>query len=302
MAINRAQLARQLEPGLNTIFGLEYKRYGEEWKEIFDIESSERAYEEDQAMMGFGAASVKAEGSGVTFDTTSELWTARYTMVTVATGFAITEEAQADNLYGNVGKKLARAMARSLQHSKEIRGASILNNGFDSNYVGGDGKELFATDHPLGGGGTLANELTTAADLSEAALEDACIAISRFVDDRGLPVMVKPVKLIIPNDLEFEAARILFSGQRVGTSDNDLNALKYRGSIPGGYSINRYLTDTDAWFIKTDCPDGLKHFRRQSVQTMTHGEFNTGNILYKGQERYAFGWTDPRCAFASAGA
>jgi Mu-like prophage major head subunit gpT len=302
MAINRAQLARQLEPGLNTVFGLEYNRYPEEWKNIFEIESSNRAFEEDQLMMGFGPAQLKAEGAGISFDSTSELWTARYTMVNIATGFSITEEAQDDNLYGNVGKKLARAMARSLQHSKEIRGANVLNNGFDSNFVGGDGKQLFATDHPLGKGGTLSNTLSTPADLSEAAIEDATIAIAGFVDDAGLPVMVMPKRLIVPKELNYEAQRILYSNGRVGTPDNDLNAIKELSAIPEGYSLNHYLTDPDAWFIITDCPDGLKHFKRMPVRTMTQGEFNTGNILYKGQERYAFGWTDPRCAYGSAGA
>lgn len=301
MAINRAQLRKQLEPGLNAVFGMAYRQYPEEWREAFMVENSDRAYEEDQLMTGFGAAAVKAEGAGVQFDNASEMWTARYDMVNIALAFSITEEAQDDNLYGNIGKKLSRALARSMQYTKEVRGANILNNGFDSNFTGGDGKELFATDHPLASGGTFANELATPADLSETSLEDICIGISGFVDDRGLPIMARAKKLIVPKELHFEAQRILYSDLRPGTADNDINAVKRSGSIPD-YCVNHYLTDTDAFFVTTDVPDGLKHFVRKSIRTSTEGEFNTGNILYKSSERYAFGWTDPRGAYASPGA
>lgn len=302
MAINRSQLRKQLEPGLNTLFGLEYKRYPEEWREMFSVESTERATEEDQLVAGFGAAPVKAEGAGVQFDTASEAWTALYTMITVALAFSITEEAQDDNLYGNIGRKYTKSLVRSLQYTKEVRGANIFNYGFNSSYKGGDQKELFATDHPLAGGGTFANELQTPADLSETALEDASIAIAGFVDERGIPMMVQARKLVVAKENTFEADRLLFTDHRVGTSDNDINSIKHRGVIPEGFVVNHYLTDPDAWFILTDCPDGLKHFVRRPVRTMTEGEFNTGNILYKASERYAFGWTDPRGAFGSAGA
>lgn len=301
MAINRSQMRKQLEPGLNTIFGLAYRQYPDEWKELFAVETTERSTEEDQLVMGFGAAAIKAEGAGIMFDTASEVWTARYDMLTIALGFSITEEAQDDNLYGNVAKKYTRALARSLQYKKEVMGANIFNNGFNTSYTGGDGKALFATDHPLAGGGTFANKLVTPADLSETALEDVDIAIAGFVDERGLPMMIKPKKLHIPKELTHEAERLLYTDNRVGTADNDINSIKRRGMLEG-YSVNHYFTDPDAWFVSTDCPDGLKHFVRQPVRTKTEGEFNTGNILYKASERYAFGWTDPRGGFASEGA
>jgi hypothetical protein len=302
MAINRAQLRKQLEPGLNTIFGLEYKRLPEQWKELFEMDSSNRAFEEDQLMSGFGAAAIKAEGSGIQYDTASEAWTARYTMQTVGLAFSITEEAQDDNLYGNIGKKYTKALVRSLKHKKEILGANIFNNAFNSSYTGGDAKELLATDHPLAGGGTFANELATPADLSETALEDAYIAICGFVDERGIPQMIRPKSLVIPKELVFEAERLLNTTGRVGTADNDINALKSTGVIPGAPIVNNYLTDTDAWFILTDCMDGLKHFNRRSIRTKMDTEFNTGDFKYKADERYAFGWTDPRGIFGSAGA
>lgn len=302
MPITRSQLRKQLEPGLNTLFGLEYKQFPEEWTEIFDVESSNRAFEEDQLMSGFGAAAIKQEGAGVQFDTAAEVWTARYVMQTVALAFSITEEAQDDNLYGNIARKYTKALVRSLKYKKEVLGANILNNAFDSNYTGGDGVELLATNHPLSGGGTFSNELATPADLSETALEDATIAIRGFVDERGIPMMVKPKKLIIAPENMHEASRLLYSDKRVGTGDNDINSIRKNGSIPEGFVVNDYLTDPDAWFIKTDCMDGLKHFKRRPVRTKTEGEFNTGNILYKASERYAFGWTDPRGLYGSAGA
>lgn len=302
MAINRNQFRKLLEPGLNTVFGLDYRRHPEEWRDIFDVETSQKAFEEDVMISGFGAAAVKAEGAGVSYDTAAQVWTARYVAETIALAFSITDEAIKDNLYGNIGSKYAKALARSLIHTKEIKGAAILNNGFNSNYKGGDGKELFATDHPLAGGGTFANELATPADLSEAALEDAIIAIAGFVDERGIPVSVMPRKLIIPTALQFEAQRLLYSDGRPGTNDNDLNAIKKLGMFPEGVKVNRRLTDPDAWFIKTDCPDGLKHIVREGVSTKTEPEFNTGNFRYKASERYVFGWTDPRGGFASAGA
>ena len=302
MAINRTLFRKQLEPGLNVVFGLDYKRYKEEWREFMDTETSVKAFEEDVLVSGFGAAPVKAEGAGVQYDTAKEVWTARYTHETVALAFSITHEAIKDNLYGNLGTKYARALARSLIHTKEVKAANILNRGFNSSYTGGDGKELFATDHPLDGGGTFQNELTTGADLSETALEDACIEIAGFVDERGIPVSVMPRKLIIPRQLQFEAQRILYSDLRSGTPDNDTNAMKDMGMFPEGFAVVRRLTDPDAWFIKTDCPDGLKHISREGVQTSTEVEFNSANFRYKAMERYINGWTDPRGAFGSPGA
>lgn len=302
MAMNRNQFRKQLSPGLNTVFGMEYVRYPEEWRNIFMVENSEKAFEEDVLMSGFGNASVKAEGAGVDFDNGQEAWTARYNHETIALAYSMTLEARMDNLYGNIGNKFSKALARSLQNTKEVKGANILNYAFTAANAFGDGKELCATDHPLTGGGTFANELITPADLSETSLEDATIAISQFVDERGLPVQVSGKKLIIPTQLQFEAQRILYSDLRVSTADNDTNALKDMGILPGGYSINHRLTDPDAWFIITDCPDGLKHFVRMAVSTSTENEFNTGNFLFKAMERYAFGATDPRGIFGTPGA
>lgn len=300
--LNRAQFKKQLQEGLNTNFGLEYKRYPEEWRMIFDVENSSKAYEEDQLLSGFGAAVVKAEGSAVSYDEGSEAWTARYTAETIALAFAITEEAEEDGLYGSLGAKYARALARSMRHTKEIKGASIFNNGFSSSYAGGDGKELFATDHPLEGGGTFANELSTAADLSEASLEDAVNGIEAFVDERGIPIAAMARKLIVPTGLQFTAHRILKSTLRSGTGDNDINAMKSMGLFPDGVVKNHRLTDSDAWFIKTDVPDGLKHFKRKGIKRKVEGDFETGNMRYRARERYVFGWTDPRGAFGSPGA
>lgn len=302
MVMNRNQFRRQLQEGLNTVFGLEYRRYPEEWRAIFDIESSDKAYEEDLLVSGFGAAPVKSEGAGVAYDSGQEAWVARYVHETIALAFAVTEEAEEDGLYGKIGAKYARALAKSLQHTKEVKGANILNNGFSSSYLGGDGKPLFATDHPLVGGGTLSNKLSTAADLSETALEDAIIAISKFTDERGIPMAVRAQKLIIPVELSFDATRILRSELRPGTGDNDINALRRKGVLPGGIVENHRLTDADAWYLKTDASDGLKHFRRKAVSRGVEGDFETGNMRYKARERYSFGWTDPRGAFASEGA
>jgi len=300
MAMNRAQFKKNLQDGLNTVFGLEYRRYPEEWKAMFDVETSGKSFEEDVLMSGFGAAPVKAEGAGVAYDAGSEEWTARYTHETIALAFSITEEAEEDGLYGSLGNKYSRALARSMVHTKEIKGANIFNNGFDSNYTGGDGVELFSTAHPLANGGTFANELTTPADISETALEDAVIAIHKFVDERGIPVAYQARKICVPTELEFNVQRILYSALRSGTADNDLNALKTMGMFPDGVAVNHRLTDPDAWFIKTDCPDGLKHMVRKRIKRKVEGDVETGNMRYRARERYVFGHTDPRGAFGSA--
>lgn len=301
MAMNRAKFRKQLQEGLNATFGLEYRKWPEEWRQIFDVEQSQKAFEEDVLMFGFDAAPVKSEGGSVKFDEGGEAWVARYVHETIALAFAITEEAEEDNLYGSLGAKYARALARSMQHTKEVKGANILNNGFDSNYPGGDGEPLFSTAHPLVQGGTFQNELSTPADLSETSLEDAIIRISEFVDDRGLQIKVMGKKLIVPPELSFVAARILYSPGRPGTADNDINVINQQDYLPNGHAVNHYLTDADAWFIKTDVPDGLKHMVRKNVQRGVEGDFETGNMRYKARERYINGWTDPRAAFASPG-
>jgi hypothetical protein len=300
--MNRAQFKKQLQEGLNTVFGMEYKRYPEEWRAMFDVENSGKAYEEDVLMSGFGAAPVKAEGAGVAYDAGAEEWTARYTHETIALAFSITEEAEEDGLYGALGNKYSRALARSMVHTKEIKGANIFNNGFSSSFTGGDGVELFSTAHPLANGSSLANELTTPADISETALEDAIIAIHKFTDERGIPVAAQSRKVCVPTDLEFNIHRILYSVLRPGTADNDPNAMRAMGMFPDGVAVNHRLTDTDAWFIKTDCPDGLKHMVRKRIKRKVEGDFETGNMRYRARERYVFGWTDPRGAFGSAGA
>lgn len=301
-AMTRSAFARELQEGLNTVFGLEYRRYPEEWRAIFDVERSRKAYEEDVLLSGFGAAPVKAEGAGVAYDNGAEAWSRKYIHETIALAFAITQEAEEDNLYGSLGAKYSRALARALQHTKELKGANILNNGFSASFPGGDGKPLFATDHPLQGGGTYSNKLADPAELSETSLESACIQISKFVDERGIPIMVRPQKLIIPTDLDFVACRLLESSYRPGTADNDINVINAESRFPGGKAINHRLTDDEAWFIKTDCPDGLKHLIRKNVSRGIEGEFETGNMRYKARERYSFGWTDPRGGFASEGA
>ena len=302
MAISRQQLAKELEPGLNALFGLEYKNYENQHTEIYDIENSDRAFEEEVMLSGFANAAVKAEGSAVTFDTANEAFTSRYTHETIALAFAITEEAIEDNLYDRIATRYTKALARSMAQTKQIKAANVLNNGFNSSFPGGDGKELFATDHPTQSAGTLANELSTSADLSETSLEQAMIDIAAFKDERGLKIAARGLKLIIPSELQFTAERILKSPARVGTADNDLNALSSKGMIPQGYVVNNFLTDTDAFFIKTDAPNGLKHFQRAPITTKMEGDFETGNVRYKSRERYSFGFSDFRGIFGSPGA
>ena len=301
MAINRAQLAKELEPGLNALFGLEYAQYENQHAEIFDTENSDRAFEEEVMLSGFGAASVKPEGSSVNFDSATESFTARYTHETVALAFSITEEAVEDNLYDKVSTRYTKALARSMAHTKQVKAANVLNNAFDSSFTGGDGKELCATDHSTTSGNQK-NELSTAADLNETSLEQAMIDIAAFADDRGLKVAAKARKMIIPSALQFTAERLMKSAGRTGTADNDINAVKSMGMIPEGYVVNNYLTDTDAFFIKTDVPNGMKHFQRAAVATSMEGDFETGNVKYKARERYSFGFSDWRGIFGSPGA
>jgi len=301
MAINRAQLAKELEPGLNALFGLEYAQYENQHAEIFDTENSDRAFEEEVMLSGFGAASVKPEGTSVNFDSATESFTARYTHETVALAFSITEEAVEDNLYDKVSTRYTKALARSMAHTKQVKAANVLNNAFDSSFTGGDGKELCATDHSTTSGNQK-NELSTAADLNETSLEQAMIDIAAFADDRGLKVAAKARKMIIPSALQFTAERLMKSAGRTGTADNDINAVKSMGMIPEGYVVNNYLTDTDAFFIKTDVPNGMKHFQRAAVATSMEGDFETGNVKYKARERYSFGFSDWRGIFGSPGA
>ena len=302
MAINRSQLAKELEPGLNALFGMEYNRYENEHAEIFDTESSDRAFEEETLIVGFGNAQVKAEGNGVSFDNASEGYTARYSHETVALAFALTEEAIEDNLYDRLGARYTKALARSMAHTKQVKAASVLNNAFSSSFTGGDGVSLVNTSHPLTGGGTFSNRPSTYTDLNETSLEDAIISISTFVDDRNMILALQGTKLIIPPQLQFVADRLLNTPGRVSTSDNDINAIKNMGMVPEGYSVNHFLTDNDAWFLKTDCPDGFKHFERSPLSTSMEGDFDTGNVRFKARERYSFGFSNPRCVFASQGA
>jgi hypothetical protein len=301
MAISRAQLLKELLPGLNALFGLEYATYGEEHKEIFETETSERSFEEETKLSGFSAAPVKNEGSAIAYDNGQEAWTARYNHETIALGFSLTEEAIEDNLYDSLSARYTKALARGMAYTKQVKAAAVLNNGFSSSYPGGDGVELFSTAHPLVSGGTNSNEPATPADLSETSLEAAVIQIAAWTDERGLLIAAKPKKLIVPPSLMFVATRILETELRVGTADNDINALKSNGSIPGGYSVNHYLTDTDAWFLTTDVPNGLKHFVRTPLATSMDGDFDTGNVRYKARERYSFGWSDPLGVFGSPG-
>ena len=302
MAISRAQLSKELEPGLNALFGMEYARYENQHSEIFTTESSDRSFEEEVMLSGFGAAPTKSEGTGVAFDDANEAYTARYNHETIALAFSITEEAVEDNLYDRLSGRYTKALARSMAHTKQVKAASVLNNAFDSTVTGGDGKELCATDHPLTNGATFANEPSTAADLNETSLEDALIKIAGFVDGRGLIVALRGMKLIIPRQLQFVAERIMNSTLRVGTSDNDANALKNMGMLPEGYVVNDFLTDTDAFFIMTDTPRGFLHFERVALSTGMEADFDTGNMRYKARERYSFGFSDPRCVFGSPGA
>ena len=302
MAISRSQLAKELEPGLNALFGLEYDKYDKEHLDIFDVESSDRAFEEEVMLAGFGNAETKPEGAGVNYDTAQEAWTARYNHETIALAFAITEEAVEDNLYDKLAGRYTKALARSMNNAKQIKGANVLNNGFSSSYTGGDGKELLDTDHPTVTGGDFKNELTTAADLNETSLEQALVDLADMIDERGLKVAVKATKMLIPSELVFVAERLLQSQLRTGTADNDINAVRSSGMVPGGYVVNHYLTDSDAWFLKTDAPNGLKVFERSPLKTSMEGDFDTGNMRYKARERYSFGWSDPRVIFGSPGA
>jgi hypothetical protein len=301
MAINRSQLAKELEPGLNALFGLEYQGYENQHAEIFDTENSDRAFEEEVMLSGFGSASVKPEGSSVNFDSATESFTARYSHETVALAFQITEEAVEDNLYDKISTRYTKALARSMAHTKQVKAANVLNNGFSSSFTGGDGVELFSSAHPTTSGNQR-NELATASDLNETSLEQAMIDIAAFADDRGLKVAAKARKLIIPSALQFTAERLMKSANRVGTADNDINALASKGMVPEGYVVNNYLTDTDAFFIKTDVPNGMKHFQRSPIATSMEGDFETGNMKYKARERYSFGFSDWRGMFASEGA
>jgi hypothetical protein len=302
MAMTRAQFARQLQQGLNTVWGLEYRSHPEEWRKVFSVENSKKAFEEDQLVTGFGAAVVKPEGSAITYDEANEAWTSRYTHETIGLAFSITEEAIDDNLYMQLGSKYAKALARSMQHTKEIKGAAILNNATSSSYLYGDGKSLLATDHPLAGGGTTSNMLATPADFSEASLEDLLIQIRKTKDDRGIPVALRAVDLIIPPELEYTACRILDSALRTNTADNDINAVNKKGIFGRDPCIITRLTDADAWFVKTDCQDGLKFFQRKAVSTKAEPDFNTMNYRYRASERYSFGATDSaRAIFGSMG-
>jgi len=301
MAISRAQLVKELEPGLNALFGLEYKRYEDEAAQIFDSESSDRAFEEEVMLSGFGTADVKPEGSGVQYDDAQETYTARYTMETVALAFALTEEAIEDNLYDRISSRYTKALARSMATSKQVKGANVLINATTAAYTGGDGATLVANDHPTLNGNQ-SNRPTTYSDLSETSLEQALIDIAGYQDERGLKIAAQGMKMIIPKELEFTATRILKSQGRVGTADNDINALKSMGMVPQGYVVNHYLTDTDAWFIKTDVPNGLKHFVRAPLKTAMEGDFDTGNVRYKARERYSFGWSDWRGIYGNTGA
>lgn len=302
MAISRAQLAKELEPGLNALFGMEYSRYENEHAEIFDTESSDRAFEEEVLIVGFGNARDKSEGQSVGYDSASEGFTARYTHETIALAFALTEEAVEDNLYDRLGARYTKALARSMAHTKQVKAANVLNNAFNSSFAGGDGVELVSNAHPLAGGGTFSNRPSAYSDLNETSLEDALISISTFVDDRNMILALQGVKLVVPPQLQFVADRLLDTPGRVSTADNDINAIKNMGMLPQGYAVNHFLTDTDAWFVKTDVPDGFKHFERSPVSTSMEGDFNTGNVRYKARERYSFGFSNPRAVFASQGA
>jgi hypothetical protein len=302
MAISRAQLLKELLPGLNALFGLEYKKYGEEHKEIYETESSERSFEEETKLSGFSAAPVKNEGSAIAYDNAQEAWTARYIHETIAMGFSITEEAIEDNLYDSLSSRYTKALARGMAYTKQVKGANILNNAFATSVTYGDGQVLCSTAHPLVSGGVNSNRPAVAADLNETSLEAAVIQIAAWTDERGLLIAAKPKKLVVPPALQFVATRLLETELRVGTADNDINALKNNGSIPEGYCVNHYLTDTNAWFLLSDVPNGLKHFVRTPMQTSMDADFDTGNSRYKARERYSFGVSDPLGIFGSPGA
>jgi len=303
MAISRAQLAKELEPGLNALFGMEYARYENQHAEIFTTESSDRAFEEEVMLTGFGAAPTKSEGSGITYDDAQESFTARYNHETIALAFSITEEAIEDNLYDRLGSRYTRALARSMAHTKQVKAAAILNNAFTAGaFAGGDGVALCATNHPLSSGNTFANRPATDADLNETSLESALITIAGFVDERGLKVALRGLKLMIPRATQFVAERLMATNLRVGTADNDVNAIRSMGLLPEGYAVNDFLTDPDAWWIKTDAPRGFIHFERTALSTGMEADFDTGNMRYKARERYSFGFSDPRCVFGTTGA
>jgi hypothetical protein len=301
MAISRAQLLKELLPGLNALFGMEYSRYGEEHKEIYESETSERSFEEETKLSGFSAAPVKNEGSAIAYDNAQEAWSTRYTHETIALGFSITEEAIEDNLYDSLSSRYTKSLARAMAYTKQVKAAAVLNNGFSASYPGGDGVSLFNVSHPLISGGVNSNTPSTQADLNETSLEAAVIQIAAWTDERGLLIAAKPVKLIVPPNLMFTAKRLLDTELRVSTADNDINALKQMGAIPGGYTVNHYLTDTNAWFLTTDVPNGLKHFVRSPLVNSMDGDFDTGNVRYKARERYSFGWSDPLGMFGSSG-
>ena len=302
MAISRAQLLKELLPGLNALFGLEYARYGEEHKEIYETETSERSFEEETKLSGFSAAPVKNEGSAIAYDNAQEAWTARYTHETIAMGFSITEEAIEDNLYDSLSSRYTKALARAMAYTKQVKAAAVLNNGWASTVTYGDGQPLFSTSHPLVSGGVNSNTPATQADLNETSLENAVIQIAAWTDERDLLIAARPRKLIVPPNLQFVATRLLETELRVGTNNNDINALKNNGSIPEGFTINHWLTDTNGWFLTTDVPNGLKHFVRTPMSTGMDGDFDTGNVRYKARERYSFGVSDPLGIFGSQGA
>jgi len=302
MAISRAQLLKELLPGLNALFGLEYARYGEEHKEIYETESSERSFEEETKLSGFSAAPVKNEGSAISYDNAQEAWTARYNHETIALGFSLTEEAIEDNLYDSLSARYTKGLARAMSYTKQVKAAAVLNNGFSAAYAGGDGVALFSSAHPLVNGATNSNIPSTPADLNETSLEAAVIQIAAWTDERGLLIAAKPKKLIVPPALQFVATRLLETEQRVGTADNDLNALKSNGAIPQGYAINHFLTDSNGWFLTTDVPNGMKHFVRSAITNDMSGDFDTGNVRYRSRERYSFGYSDPLSMYGSTGA
>jgi hypothetical protein len=301
MAISRAQLLKELLPGLNALFGLEYARYGEQHKEIYEIETSERSFEEETKLSGFSAAPVKNEGSAISYDNAQEAWTARYNHETIALGFALTEEAIEDNLYDSLSARYTKGLARAMAYTKQVKAAAVLNNGFSAAYTGGDGVALFSVAHPLVNGERNSNTPSTQADLNETSLEAAVIQIAAWTDERGLLIAAKPKKLVVPPALQFVATRLLETELRVGTNNNDINALKNNGSVSEGYTVNNFLTDNNAWFLTTDVPNGLKHFVRTPLSNSMDGDFDTGNVRYKSRERYSFGWSDPLGMFGSSG-
>jgi hypothetical protein len=301
MAISRAQLLKELLPGLNALFGMEYSRYGEEHKEIYESETSERSFEEETKLSGFSAAPVKNEGSAIAYDNAQEAWSTRYTHETIALGFSITEEAIEDNLYDSLSSRYTKSLARAMAYTKQVKAAAVLNNGFSASYPGGDGVSLFNASHPLISGGVNSNTPSTQVDLNETSLEAAVIQIAAWTDERGLLIAAKPKKMIVPPNLMFVAKRLLDTELRVSTADNDINAIKQMGAIPEGYAVNHFLTDTNAWFLTTDVPNGLKHFVRTPLSNSMDGDFDTGNVRYKARERYSFGWSDPLGMWGSSG-